>query len=89
MADNFEYVDPKLQVIPADHAFAITPTDGVDLSFVTRGLYVGTAGNVAVILKGDSSAVTFVGVPAGSVIPLRVSRVNSTNTTASDIVGLY
>ena len=89
MADNFEYVDPKLQVIPADHAFAITPTDGADLAFVTRGIYVGTGGDVAVILSGDSTAVTFAGVQSGSVLPLRVSRVNSTNTTASDIVGLY
>lgn len=73
---------------PAEKAIAVTPSDGADLATVSRALYVGVAGNVAVILSGDSAAVTFVGVAAGSVLPLRVKRVMSTNTTANSIVAL-
>lgn len=60
------------------------------------GIYVGVTGNVAVMPKaqedktaqgGTPTAVTFVGVPAGAIIPLNIVRVMSTNTTASDIVG--
>jgi len=32
--------------------------------------------------------VTFVGVPAGAVLPIATSRVNATNTTAANIVAL-
>jgi len=50
---------------------------------------VGTAGDVAVVLVDDTATVTFVGLVAGSVYPLRIKQVNSTNTTASNLVGLY
>jgi hypothetical protein len=73
---------------PAEKASAVTPSDSTVLTDV-RGLYVGADGDVAVIMVGDTSAVTFVGVKAGTVLPLRVSKVMSTNTTATDIVALY
>jgi hypothetical protein len=37
----------------------------------------------------DGTALTFVGVPAGSFIPLQCRRVLSTGTTATSIVALY
>lgn len=73
---------------PAEFYVAITPHDSTDLSVVTRAVYVGGAGNVVAVRK-DGTAVTFVGVTAGSVLPIRVSRINSTNTTATNIVGLW
>lgn len=74
---------------PAWSAVAVTPADA-DLSRVaTRALYVGGAGNVAVVMSDGGAAVTFVGVQAGTILPLRVDRVNSTNTTATSIVALY
>lgn len=82
-----KYYDAN-KTAPAEGATAVTPSDSTVLTGV-RGLYVGSDGNVAVIMVGDSSAVTFVGVKAGSVLPLRVSKVMSTNTTATDIVALY
>lgn len=74
---------------PARSAAAVTPSDGTDMSFVTRGLYIGTAGDVTVIMADTGTAILFKAVPAGTVLPIMVSRVKSTGTTASDIVALY
>lgn len=72
----------------AESAFAITPDDNNDLAYPTRGLYVGSAGDVAVVMvNGD--AVTFSTLAAGIVHPLGVIRVKSTGTTAANIMGVY
>lgn len=73
---------------PADWAEAVTPSDSVSLSKPCRALYVGGAGNLA-LLMGDGTTVTFVGATAGSILPVRCLRVNSTSTTATNIVALY
>lgn len=67
---------------------AVTASDSTILP-PTRGLWVGGAGNVAVVFAGDTAAVTISGVPAGVVLPFQVTKVMSTNTTASSIVALY
>lgn len=72
---------------PAEGAVAVTPHDTTELATVCRALYVGGAGNVSVSMGG--SVVTFVGVPAGSILPIRTSLVRSTLTTATNIVALY
>lgn len=73
---------------PAARAIAVTPDDATALTLVTRGIYVGGAGNLAVTMKADDNDVTYVGVAAGSVLPLRVTHVLSTGTTATNIVAL-
>jgi len=73
---------------PAGRAFAVTPDDSADLSIVSRALYVGGTGNISVILFGDTTAVLFVGVAKGMILPIRAKRVRSTGTTATDIVAL-
>ena len=73
---------------PADNATAVTPSDSTDLAFTSRALYVGGAGNIVVTMAGGGD-VTFTAVPAGSILPIRVSRVKSTSTTATSIVNLY
>lgn len=66
---------------------SVTPSDSTDLTgTATKGIWVGVAGNVAVKMKSDSSAVTLQNVPSGTYIPGSFSRVMSTNTTASGIV---
>jgi hypothetical protein len=72
---------------PALDAVAVTPSDTTVLANV-RSLYVGTTGNVAVEFAGDTTAVVFQSVPAGTILPLAVSQVMNTNTTASNIVAL-
>lgn len=70
---------------------ATTPSDAVevtasDTDFVDLvGLYVGGAGDVAVVTSHGTTT-TFAGVPAGSIIPLRIVQVKAA-TTATDIVG--
>lgn len=73
---------------PPENAFVVTPNDTADLSATSRALYVGTAGNLAVTTSGGQS-VTFVGVAAGTLLPLRVDRVLASGTTASSIVALW
>lgn len=63
-------------------------SDTVDLDTRCDALWIGTAGNVKVNTSlGDTA--TFVGVSAGSVLPIRCTRLWSTGTTAGSILGLY
>lgn len=74
---------------PALNYVAITKSDATDFSgFMTRAIYVGGSGDV-VAVDLDNNAVTFSSVPAGTVLPIRARRVNSTNTTATNMVALY
>ena len=72
---------------PAEDAVAVTPSDSTDLGKDVRGLYIGGAGDVAVFTRSGNT-VTFVAVPVGSILPISVSKVLSTGTSASNIVAL-
>ena len=74
---------------PATKCVAITPSDTSAYSPPFRGVYVGVTGNLAVVLANDSVAVTFVAVPAGSLLPICATKIMSTGTTAGNIVGVY
>jgi hypothetical protein len=74
---------------PAFDAASVTPNDGADLAFTARALYVGGAGDVTAILKGDAVAVTFKNVAGGTILPVAARRVMSTGTTATFIVALW
>lgn len=72
---------------PGDGGFDITPSDTEDLAVPARGLYVGTTGDVTVdMINGDT--LTFVSLTGGIVHPIRVRRVYSTGTDATDIIGI-
>lgn len=72
---------------PATTGQAVTPSDTVDLTNVSRWLFVGGAGNVVVITSAGTT-LTFTGVAAGTLLPIRVSRVKATGTTATNMVAL-
>jgi hypothetical protein len=72
---------------PAEAAEAVTPSDVTDLATLSRALYVGKGGDLSVVMAAGST-VTLKGVIGGSVLALRVARVNATGTTAADIVAL-
>jgi hypothetical protein len=74
--------------VPAKGAEAVTPHDTNVFTSLARALYVGAAGDVAVTTPAGDN-VTFVGVPAGYILPVQVWRVLATGTTASSIVALF
>jgi len=81
-------VDQLVATAPAVDGIAVTPHDSTNLADPTdvRGLYIGVTGDVA--CQMDSGTILFKAVPVG-ILPIRTSRVNSTNTTATNIVALY
>jgi hypothetical protein len=86
--DNFAAHNTGL-TSPADNAFAITPHATDLLPFVTRGIYIGGAGDLAVVMEnGGTTVITFKDVPAGTLLPIRAKRV-TTASAATHIVGLY
>ncbi len=84
MTDNFENTSYSLDS-PASRAFSIVPSSA-ELPLVTRGVYVGTAGSVTGVTAGGDS-VTFIGVLAGTVLPVRFTIITAAST-ASNLVGL-
>ena len=77
---------PTYPMFPEDAA-AVTPSDTVDLPQFSV-IFVGGGGNVKVT-TAQGSAVTFSGMNAGSVIPVRVRRVWSTGTTATLMTAVF
>ncbi len=86
MTDRFSTYRGGLTA-PAEHAFAITPHESNALEEVTRGIWVGTGGNVVCRLVSSGADVSFANVPDGTMLPVRASHVRATST-ASGLVGL-
>ena len=82
-------------------AEAVTASDTISFATNIRRscLYIGTGGDVKVILSGvtqadgtpptASEAVLFKAVPGGSILPVIVDYVLATDTTATDIIALH
>lgn len=74
----------------ATKSTAVTASDSTLLEF--RALYIGVGGNVAIKHVAGDTAVTYVGLTAGSILPVESGDggglVMSTNTTASSIVAM-
>lgn len=69
-------------------AEAVAPSDANTLpSGPTIGLYIGVAGDVALVMEGGG-AVTFKAVPVG-VLAVSARQVKVTGTTATNILALY
>lgn len=87
--DRFAQMSGAALTGPSGGAVSVTPSDSVDLSTgVSRGLYVGVSGNVKVRLPDDTE-VTFVGLAAGVIHPIRCKRIWSTGTAATSILAIY
>lgn len=88
MADTF--VGDGL-IASSRSAFAVTKSDSTD--YVTSGtvpkaLYIGAGGDVAVqLVDQDGTTVTFSGVLAGTILPIRPRKIMAA-TTASAIIGM-
>ena len=73
--------------VSAHDAKAVTPSDSTVLP-CTRALWVGTGGTVNVV-TGDGTTVAFTNVASGMILPIQVTQVLATSTTASAILALY
>lgn len=85
------------QKLQAYRAAVVTPSDSADIPSVSTQdgsgnngcvLYIGGDGDLKVTTAGGDT-VTFVGLTAGSFVPVQVLRVWVTGTTATDILALW
>lgn len=63
-------------------------TNGAAFSKPARGIYVGSDGAISIVGLDGNSAV-FVGAKAGSVIPVGCTVVNTSGTTATNLIALF
>ena len=74
--------------VSAHGAVAIIPNDSTVIP-VTRAIYVGGTGDIAVRTPDNETSVVFRAVPAGVIFPIQVDMVLTTGTTATNLVALY
>ena len=87
MTDRFANTQSSLSS-PASSGTAIQPSDETPLPETSRALYIGAGGSLRVrMLSGES--LDFEGVPAGALLPVRVTHVFATGTTARNLVALF
>jgi hypothetical protein len=86
MADNFDTFRPGLSD-PLTDGVAVTTSDATVLT-TTRAVFVGGAGNLTVVTSAGTT-LTLTGVTAGTLLPLRVTKVKATGTTATNIAALW
>jgi hypothetical protein len=79
---------------PARYAFAITASES-PLEHSTRGIYIGGAGNITVVMTGFANnvtsphaSVTFTGLVAGTILPIRADKVTAASASMN-LIGLY
>jgi hypothetical protein len=77
---------------PGESLVAVTKSDTADVtrlgSEYPRALWVGGVGDVDIVTPDGRNAVLSA-VPAGTLLPIRFKRVNSTLTTATLMVAIY
>ncbi len=78
----------SVEEYPYHRAAAITPDDNNDLAVVTRAIYCGGTGDIAIVTPANDS-VTIKAVPTGTMLSIRVARVKATGTTATNLVALW
>jgi hypothetical protein len=86
--DTFANFQGGLQA-PPTNSFVITPSDTLELPFVTRAVYVGAAGDITLRLAGDTGSHIIKAVAVGTTLPIRARQIYATGTVASQLVGLY
>jgi len=72
-------------------AYAITPSDTANIPLPNGHscvVYVGTGGNIQVTTSNGDTA-TFTNLNSGSILPVQVTKVWATSTTALGLIGIY
>lgn len=81
--------------VPAHDAKVVVPNDNTIIP-CTRGIYVGTTGNITVRMIDQNpdyegpggTTVTFTAVPVG-ILPIQVDKIMATGTSAGNMLALY
>lgn len=55
---------------------------------MTRGVYIGAAGNLEVVMADGTSA-TFLNLAAGAILPIKITGTRAAGTTTTNIIRLY
>lgn len=71
---------------PAWGGEVVVPHDVNEQNIISRGIYVGGAGNVSALMM-DGSTLLFTALPVG-IHPMRCRRINATSTTATNLLFL-
>lgn len=79
------YRDPSQ---PATNGVVVVPSDSIDFLTPMRGIYVGVGGDINVVML-SGEVLLFENVPGGVILPTHCVRVNLTNTTATNMLGLF
>lgn len=82
-------VAPPFGEVGYRNAATVTPHDDNDLAHSADALYIGEAGDVAVIMYPALAPVVFKAVPAGTFLRINVRRVMATGTDSLSIVALW
>ena len=73
--------------VSARRAVAVTLNDSTLLEN-TRALFIGGFGNLKVTMV-EGGDVTFVGLTAGTILPIQVTKCWSTGSTVTNVIALY
>lgn len=73
---------------PYVNGAAVSPHDTNELTYVTRAIYIGGAGNIVLVTVGGDT-LTLIALPVGTVFPVRAKIIKNTSTTATNIVALW
>lgn len=74
---------------PYRRGVAVVPSDSANLSDVTRAVYVGGTGTITYVSEGGDTVALLGNIPVGTVLHICASRINSTGTSASNLVALW
>jgi len=77
----------QVEPVTAKGGFAVTKSDTTVFTRIPSAIYVGGDGDVAVVTESGDS-LTFVGVTAGSTLPVRVTKIMSAGTSATNMIAL-
>lgn len=86
-SDNFDQAVDSV-IAPARNCFPVIPSDTGELVLLPKAIYIGTGGNLVVRPVDGNADVTFVNLPNGAILDVRIVAVRATGTTAGDLVGL-
>jgi len=87
MTDSFKTHTQNLTA-PPQNAVPIAPNDTGSLALITRALFVGSTGDVAVRMQGGQT-MTFSNMQGGTQYAMRVEQVLATGTTTTGIIGMW